>query len=110
MGSLRELSMSVLSVYALPYFSFIFSASASSICSEAMSLVMFAEPSGMTARCLSMFLLNTATVVVSAPMSTSTHPERRSASVSTLSASASGARYISATLMPAVSKHLLRFL
>ena len=75
-----------------------------------MSLVMLAEPSGMTARWRRMFLLNTHTVVVSAPMSMRAQPERRSPSVSTLSARASGARNISATLMPAASKHLLRFL
>ena len=57
-----------------------------------------------------MFLEYTLTVVVSAPMSTSVHPERRSASVSTLSAKAKGAKKNSAILMFAVSKHLLRFL
>jgi hypothetical protein len=40
----------MLRVYALAYFSFIFSASVSSIWREAMSLVMLLEPKGMTAK------------------------------------------------------------
>ena len=50
MERLSELSMSLLSVKALPYLSFIFSASLSSIWSVAISLVILLLPRGITAR------------------------------------------------------------
>ena len=106
-GYFLLLSISLLSVKALPYSSFIFSASFSSICSEAISFVILLPPRGITARWRRMFFEYTDTVVVSAPRSTNKHPERFSAGVSTLSARAKGARYISAMAIPALSKHLL---
>src|SRR5574344_2771693 len=49
-GKLRESSISLFSVNAHAYFNFIFSASSSSICNDAISFVILLPPNGMTAR------------------------------------------------------------
>ena len=100
------------STYAFPNLILRFSASSSSICKLQISLVMLLPPKGMTAKWRRMLFLYTDTVVVSAPISTSTHPERFSFGVSMASAKAKGAiRSSESSAIPIVacSKHCLMF-